>query len=247
MARLHIRFRNINRNVIACSQRLFDSKPWSGTDEDKQNKFEAWLRKASEHYGIPQPTLTVTRASDVFGLVAPNTIILDKYSVTSLFHSFRAHMQYTGTVDVTFFDRQDAQAWACSLFYTCRPILFRKAVRSGAIAGVRADDLLSSASLAARQDEVDEAFAGIVAESYTEVEIHDDEDEGATDLPTDEDVQDSEGILCEDVEELTVAQAAERLNVSQSTVRNMLRDGRLQGRTEGRRVLIEFGTETPAE
>lgn len=239
MARLHMRFRNINRNVLACSQKFFDSKPWSGSDDDKQDKFEGWLRKASEHYGIPQPTLSVTRESDVFGLVAPNTIVLDKYSVTSLFHAFRAHMQYTGAVEVVFYDRNDAQAWACSLYYTCRPIAFRKAVRDGHIAGVRADDLLSSATLASRQAEVDEAFAGIVAESYDDQEIHDDED--ATGVEDDEvpaEVQQAE--------RLTVQEAAVILNVSPSTVRNMIRDGRLTEVRDGRRVFVTRSSVTAA-
>lgn len=238
MARLHIRFRNINKRTVRATQTLFDSKPWSGTEEEQQSKFERWLRTVSEIYSIPQPTLTVTEESDVFGLVAPNTIVLDKYSVTSLFHSFRAHMQYAGAVESAFYDRSEAQAWACSLFYTCRPILFRKQVRAGRISGVHSDDLLSSATLASRQDEVDETFSGIVAENFSDDEVEDDhyfsEDEDASGLPTDEQVDAAVGgiVRC------TVSEAAQRLNVSESTVRNMLRDGRLAGEQDGRRVYV---------
>lgn len=232
MARLHIRFRTINKRTVRATQALFDSKPWGGSEEEQQSKFELWLRKAAEIYSIPQPTLTVTQESDVYGLVAPNTIVLDKYSVTSLFHAFRAHMQYAGAVDTAFYDRQEAQAWACSLFYTCRPILFRKMVRAGRIAGVRAHDLLSSATLASRQDEIDEAFSGIVAESFTQEEIEDDDSTGEA---AEQEQAEAEAA---GVTQVTVAEAAGRLNVSESTVRNMIRDGRLQSITNGRRVYV---------
>lgn len=242
MARLHRKFRNIHRGARKAGETLFVSKPWVGTDEEKQTKYERFLRDASAVYGLPTPTLAVIPEGDVYGYVAPNTIVIDKYSVTSLFNAFRCHMQYMGATDVGFYNGRDAQAWACSLFYTLRPIQFRKMVREGRIRGVLADDLLTSASLAARQDEVDEAFAGLIDASFTESEVDDLEDESADGLDDDEaDVQEDGEVTL-----LTVAEAAARLGVSQSTVRNMISDGRLPNVVrEGRRVLIEFGAETP--
>jgi excisionase family DNA binding protein len=240
MARLHIQFKNIHAGARKAAKTLFDSKPWSGTDEEKQTKFERFLREASEVYGLPTPTLTVSTALDNQGLVAPNTICMDKYSVTTLFHSFRAHMQYTGAVDTPFYTPRDAQAWACSLFYTCRPILFRKQVRARRIAGVLPDDLLTSATLAARQDEVDEAFAGIVAESYDDQEIEDDDADGLDDAleqvsaPTDEQVEDAHV----PAERLSITDAAQRLGVSASTVRNRIAAGDLAATRDGRRVWV---------
>lgn len=242
MARLHIQFKNIHWGTRQAAKTLFDSKPWRGTDEEKQTKFERFLREASEVYGLPTPTLSVSEDMDGVGLVAPNTIFMQRYSVTTLFHWFRAHMQYTGAVDVPFYSPRDAQAWSCSLFYTCRPILFRKQVRARRILGVFPDDLLTSATLAARQDEVDETFAGIVAESYDDEEIEDDDADGLNDAvdavlaPTDEQVE--AAAVPASLTDMSVAAAAEFLGVSQSTIRNMISDGRLAGYQEGRRWIV---------
>lgn len=230
MARLHMQFKNVHKATRRAAKTLFDSKPWQGSDEDKQSKFERFLREAAAVYGVPQPSLSIVTGSEVVGLVSPNTIVLDKYSVTSLFNAFRQHMQYTGAVDVEFLDRRDAQAWACSLFYMIRPILFRKRVREGRIMGVTPNDLLTSASLLARQDEVDEAFAGIVATSYDSDDDIEPEDEDAA-----EEAVEASSLSLVD---MTVAEAADHLGVSQSTVRNMINDGRLAAVRDGRRITV---------
>jgi hypothetical protein len=74
------------------------------------------------------------------------TIILVKYSVVSLFHQFRHHM--VAHMDAEQHDkevappREDAQAWACSLFYRTDKRKFRRAVRKHRVAGVYPPDLL---------------------------------------------------------------------------------------------------------
>lgn len=246
MARLHLKFKNIHRKTREAGETLFKSKPWSGNEEEQQGKFERFLREASAVYSVPQPTLAIIPDLDVYGYVAPNTIVLDKYSVISLFNSFRLHLQYMGTVDAPFPSRNDAQSWACSLFYTLRPIQFRKMVREGRIVSVRAHDLLTSATLAARQDEVDEAFAGLIAESFGGSEVDDLEDEAADGMDEDEATpavpNEAVGTFRNPNVVTTanygVRAAAEMLGVSQSTVRNMLRDGRLTEVREGRNVAV---------
>jgi excisionase family DNA binding protein len=258
MARLHLKFRNIHAGARQAGETLFKSKPWQGTDEEKQSKFERFLSDASAVYGVPTPTLAVIPEGDVYGYVAPNTIILNKFSVISVFHSFRAHLQYMGAVDVPMYNARDAQAWACSLFYTLRPIQFRKMVRDRRINGVLPDDLLTNATLTARQEEVDEAFAGLIAESYSSEDINTLEDESEDiddEFATDEEDEDepmhdpgngiaipSAGAYRNPAIEVgasyTVAEAAGILGVSTSTVRNMTNDGRLASRRDGRRVLV---------
>lgn len=250
MARLHLKFRNIHTGARNAGEALFKSKPWQGTDEEKQSKFERFLSDVSAVYGVPQPTLAVIPEGDVYGYVAPNTIVLNKFSVISLFHAFRAHLQYMDAVNVAMYNAGDAQAWACSLFYTLRPIQFRKMVRDGRVHGVRADDLLTSATLEARQEQVDEAFAGIIAEGYSDSEVNTLEDESddindefATDEEDEDDVTEhTAGAYRNPAVEVggsyTVPEAAEILGVSTSTVRNMTNDGRLFARRDGRRVLV---------
>lgn len=157
MARLHLRFRNIKPSVKRATETLFDSKPWSGTDEEKQSKYERWLRDASSAYGIPAPTLEIREDVSVrrgSGGYSWGRITLGAWSLTTMFHQFRHHLQAMGACGAEYGDCDDAQAWACSLFYAVKPRMFRKRVREGRIIGVDADDLLTSATLLARQEEM---------------------------------------------------------------------------------------------
>lgn len=245
MARLHMKFRNIHRKARQAGETLFASRPWHGSEEERQSKYERFLLDAATVYGIPTPTLAVIPQGDVYGYVAPNTIVLNKYSVVSLFNAFRLHMQYMGAVDVPFADLRDAQAWACSLFYTLRPIQFRKMVRAGRIRGVFATDLLTSATLAARQEEVDEAFSGLIAENFTDTEVEDLEDESADGFDDEGDDEAEPTTLgaytnpnVSTEQNYSRTEAAAILGVSVSTIRNMTNDGRLVGVQDGRRSLV---------
>lgn len=152
--RLHLKFKSIHRTVLRATSELFDSRPWSGTDEEKATKFERWLRRAADAYGIPAPTLEVREAvrRSAYDL---GQITLPGYSVIELFHCFRHHMQAMAVANLSntavgMHPQQaaelDAVGWACSLFYKVRPIAFRKAVRAGKIRYVSPRDLLTGES-----------------------------------------------------------------------------------------------------
>lgn len=153
MARLHLRFKNIKPKTITATRALFEAGPWSGTDEEKQGKYELWLREVSAAYGIPTPTLEIN-FDNRYATYEWGRITLASWSVTTLFHDFRHHLQAMGACAADMQDCDDAQAWACSLFYSVKPRMFRRRVREGRIMGVDADDLLTTATIEARQQEM---------------------------------------------------------------------------------------------
>lgn len=173
MARLHRRFRNLKPSTISATEALFASGPWTGTDEERQSKFERWLAAASECYGVPRPTFEkVTTDALMRGTHAYTwgRITINNWSVITLMHAFRHHLQAMGAVAAEYSDCEDAQAWACSLFYTVKPRLFRKRVREGRIIGVAALDLLSSATIEARMAEMYDGDAPDIGD-LTEIDV----------------------------------------------------------------------------
>lgn len=157
MARLHLQFRNLNERTKVTTRTLFESGPWSGTDEEKIVKYEQWLKDTSRVYRVPVPTLEIDlspRVSSREDGYEVGRITLAGWSIVSLFHFYRHHLQAMGSVAAEPGDCSDAQAWSCSLFYSVRPRMFRKRVREGRIVGVNSDDLLSSETLARRLNEM---------------------------------------------------------------------------------------------
>lgn len=147
MARYHLRFKNLHPNIIEVTETLFKSRPWRGTQGERHEKFSRWLREAAVVYGVPEPTFQVRRGMRTPpGTYAPNRITLSHYSVVTLFHEFRHHLQWHDEAAV-FEPEEDAKGWSCSLFYTVRPHLFRKAVREGRIYGVSPEDLLKKETI----------------------------------------------------------------------------------------------------
>lgn len=149
--RYHLRFKRFHPGTIRATDELFSSKPWAGTDDEKQDKFERWLRQVSNVYSIPAPQLEIT--DDPLTLLmaggySAGTMTLPKFSVLTMFHEFRHHMQFCGVgrAGDIYGEGQamehDAAGWSCSLFYTVRPTLFRKAVRAGGVFHVQPEDLL---------------------------------------------------------------------------------------------------------
>lgn len=150
MARLHIRFRedDIDPRLLELTARFFQARPWLGDDLIKHRKFETWLHGACTLYRLPPVTLSVMpiqQKGPTYGEYDADGpgILLRRFSVISLFHQFRHHMQANSTDEWNHDnDGADAQAWACSLFYIIRPKKFRRWVRRGRVAGVYPPDLL---------------------------------------------------------------------------------------------------------
>lgn len=173
MARLHLKFRNIRPTVRTATTTLFDAKPWREDDEVKHVLFNAWLRSVSESYGVPAPTLEVIEDEGVGHSAVVyewGRISLGGWSIISLMHGFRHHLQAMGSTSSEMGDCTDAQSWACSLFYLVRPVMFRKRVREGRIAGVKPWDLLSSETIASMEQEMALVDAEIESRVHGEIE-----------------------------------------------------------------------------
>jgi hypothetical protein len=151
VARLHLRYRAeaFDPRILELTRRFMQMKPWRSTDPS--HLFITWLHGACIIYGLPEPRLTKindTRANRKVSMGeyrageggAEDIIVLRRWSMTSLFHQFRHHMEnYTpeGALDM-----DDAQAWATSLFYVLAPRHFRRMVRAERIAQIKAHELL---------------------------------------------------------------------------------------------------------
>lgn len=146
--RAHLTFRHFHPRTVRATDALFRAKPWSGNEEQKMDKFTNWLRQVSQVYHTNTPSLQISDdevTRELRGYYEQGHISLPKFSVLTLMHEFRHHLQREGIVSVTAFDReQDAINWSTSLFYTVRPTLFRSAVRAGTILYVSPEDLLAT-------------------------------------------------------------------------------------------------------
>jgi hypothetical protein len=157
VARLHIKYREgaFDERLLELTRRFIEVRPWRGSYSERIRKFDIWLHGANLVYGMPQVALHVSPKMAPHGVgryvaatdEAPAMICLAKFSVISLFHQFRHHMQanaQAGAYDTDEEGAQDAQAWACSLYYVTDTKRYRKAVRKGRVAGVKPNDLLKT-------------------------------------------------------------------------------------------------------
>lgn len=153
MTRLHLQYREeaFDRRIIELTKRFISLNPWH-RKADHNRLFDAWLHGANIVYGLPEVLLTQQPTESGVGMYNPAEdgagwpiITLHKWSLVSLFHQYRHHMQANSQTTPYADEAEqatDAQAWACSLFYVCDPKRFRRMVRLGRIAGVHPKDLL---------------------------------------------------------------------------------------------------------
>ena len=160
MARLHMKFKReaFDPRMLELTERFFDARLMRNRKAEYRGQlFDTWLHGACIVYELPFPNLSMDPKAPTphgfmtnVGYYKPEgvgTIVLRKWSAISLFHQFRHHMQrFTDEMKDQQWDHdvhgQDAQEWACSLFYQTDKSLFRKWVRRGRVAGVKPEDLL---------------------------------------------------------------------------------------------------------
>lgn len=253
-SRLHLKFKQFHAATIRATDELFASRPWTAPDEDRHAAFERWLRRVADAYNVPVPTLEINiEDPDALngGTYELGQITLGKYSVLMLFHMFRHHMQELGAVEgLQDSDRHsatetesvllmgqaeiDAVSWSCSLFYKVRPVAFRKAVRRGLIRYVTPDELLSSASLAARRaarERRDQDALDAMESEFTLADLEDIENDDVT-ARTDSVVPTPDEQALWNGTMLTTAEVAELLGISRSRVMQI--KDRLGGELRGR-------------
>jgi len=146
------KFKNIKLSTIGLTHALFSPEFFKKSDADKQSQMKDWLSAASALYGVVQPDLVISNEEDVCEdggqYYAENwhgTIVLPKYSVVSLLHEFRHHLQADGKAHRSFRDSEDrehdARGWSLSLLRAARPSMLKQSVRKGYIMFVEPEHL----------------------------------------------------------------------------------------------------------
>ncbi len=199
--RLHLKVRDFHMEVLAATEALFDQRPWRfDTDAEREAVAQVWANKLSEVYEVPPvkvaigdrtSTGRVDDADDEFGnedTIADErlTLHLSHWSFVVLFKRWREHMVGHGHVRiVNYDDNYDSMAWAYSLFYRVRPIMFRARVREDRIPGVDPDDLLKTETI--RERNAERARAEMTEEADAEFEDIDLQDVEQSDVVAGED------------------------------------------------------------
>lgn len=160
MARLHLKYREdkFDPRLVELTRRFVNEVgPWRGDLAFRKRLFETWLHGACIVYGNVDPPvlhlLDVRPQDESVGRYVKAEedglaqIVLPHPSIVSLFHQFRHHLQASADPEWEHDDKsQEAQQWACSLYYVVNPRRFRRAVRRRRVVGVTPADLLKRAA-----------------------------------------------------------------------------------------------------
>jgi len=138
----HLAYTVIKPEVV---KRLRDfivkDRPWRGTAEEKQVKFDALLHDLSEIYAIPQPTLHISDPEHAMGSGffngTSNHIELPHYSVVTTLHEFKHALQHHLHQPQ---NEEVARGWSLSLFYHAAPKHFKTAVERGIVFFIEQED-----------------------------------------------------------------------------------------------------------
>ena len=113
---------------------IVKARPWRGTAEEKQQKFEAVIKKLARHYNIRPPTVHISDPEHAMGSgfynQETNHIELPHYSVVTLLHEFKHAMQHLTNQPQ---NEEVARGWSLSLFYKAAPKHFKRAVERAII------------------------------------------------------------------------------------------------------------------
>lgn len=145
--RHHLRFKNINGEAIRAAEALFEARPHAAEVTEQAQAAHNFLVAASDAYGVSTPELELGaylygrrgvsyRPADRDALGEernPARIAMRRFSVINLFRGFRQHLLANGK---TSRGVDDPLGWACSLYYSVKPIQFRKIARAGRVPGV---------------------------------------------------------------------------------------------------------------
>lgn len=151
MARHHLRFRNIKSEAVRAAEVLFEARPHTQPAEVQLGIAQRFLVAVSDAYGVPVPDISFggRRLRYTPGLVdslgddsIPATITLRRFSVLNLFRGARQHLLAEGVVQAN--GASDDLGWAASLYYTVRPVQFRKIARQGRVPNVHPQDTYST-------------------------------------------------------------------------------------------------------
>lgn len=135
-------YKNIKKETIELTKLLPKQGLWK-KDVSKDQKIEAiqnFLLKVSEIYNIEVPKFKFIESDFYYratggGTYTPSSkeiTLYNKFSLVTLLHEFRHHMQHEGLEKLYKDDlEEDARAWSVSLFKSACPKSYKNAVEKG--------------------------------------------------------------------------------------------------------------------
>ena len=126
-------YKNIEPATVELVKHFIEvEKPWSGSGEEKMAKFVTLLNKLSQIYSVTVPVLEIGDPMHAHGsgcyLPLENKIILPKFSLVTLLHEFKHHLQHCKGKRNT---EEAARGWSISLFYQASQKAYERAVKKG--------------------------------------------------------------------------------------------------------------------
>lgn len=132
-------FKNIDKRTIEATKKLVKSGLWKKdlSTDHKVKICNEWLQTVSEIYKIeipefrfdPSEILYMQTGGGVYEPWAKRITLFKKFSLVTLLHEFRHHMQYQ--MDLSLFRKdheEDARGWSVSLFKAATPKSYKNAV-----------------------------------------------------------------------------------------------------------------------
>lgn len=150
MTAYHLRYKHLDRRVIAAARELLGARTSALPAGQAQAAFERWLAAAAATYRVPVPELRIVPPARCGGhgrYLAPGTILMPRYSLITLWHEFRHHLQEHGRPLIENTGRPwadaetDARAWSLSLYHAADPALLARLVNQGKVLHLRPADL----------------------------------------------------------------------------------------------------------
>lgn len=136
-------YKNIKGEVIEETRQLVKNGFWKSemSVEDKMKICVKWLQAASQIYGVEIPSLKFNPSAARYnrtggGIYTPHLkeiTIYKKFSLVTLLHEFRHHMQYE-IEDLKLYKgdlEHDARAWSVSLYKLALPESYKRACENG--------------------------------------------------------------------------------------------------------------------
>lgn len=160
MSRLHLAFRNFRPSITTAAVDLFNQKPWRDQEHDEESRTrlaQEFADAVTTAYGCAPVRVVVDSDFYMTGYEPEGDVFnddrdaaqisLSSWSILTLFKCVREHiLTVGGATPVGETPNDDPWKWACSLFYSVKPAMFRARVREGRVAGVTARDTYSADS-----------------------------------------------------------------------------------------------------
>jgi hypothetical protein len=144
MTRPHLKYRaeDFPAEVLKATELLFEAKPWR-LDIGQLDLYQRWADVVCEEYGAGPVGIQKVDVNGIgfsYELGPIPNIIIGRYSLATLFCGMGMHIN---AVMGGLSSELAHIEWGYSLFYTVRPVMFRRRVREGRIVGMTAKDTFS--------------------------------------------------------------------------------------------------------